>query len=95
MKRKITITQDGETIYKRRIINIKITEKAVINKSIELFDDDEPCIIHQSYVYKEYANFIVGLFEESGSKTIEVKNYLEELSFLDYKNLESIQITLG
>lgn len=95
MKQKITITQNGERIYSGRIINIKITEAAVIQKSIDLFDDDEPCIIHQSYVYKEYANYIVELFKKTGLKTLDVKNYLEELSFLDYKDLSSLQITLG
>lgn len=95
MKHKIIMTQNGETIYKGRIINIKIKEEAIINKSIEIFDDDEPCIIHQSYIYKEYGNYMFELFQKSGLKTIDVKNYLEELAFLDYKDLSSIQITLG
>jgi hypothetical protein len=95
MKRKIIITQNGETIFKGRIINIKIKESAIISKSIELFDDEEPCIIHQSYVYKEYANVLVDLFQKSGSKTINGIDYEEELSFLDYSDLPSIQITLG
>lgn len=94
MKQKIKIFTDDEVIYKGKIINFKIKESAIIEKSVELFDDDEPCIIHQSYVYKEYANYLVELFKETGKKTLSVCDYKEELSFLDYPNLDAIKIKL-
>lgn len=95
MKQKVKIIRDGETLYKGRIINIRVKEDAIIAKSVELFDDDEPCIIHQSYVVKEYANYLSELLSSSPDKKIVCKDYLDELSFLDYKELQNIVITLG
>lgn len=95
MKQKIKIMRNDETIFKGKAANIKIKEDFVINKSIELFDDDEPCIIHQSYVIKEYANILLELFKENNTKEIKVKNHLEELAFLNYESIEELIITLG
>lgn len=34
-------------------LHLPIKENIIIKKSIELFDDDEPCIIHRTYVMKK------------------------------------------
>ncbi len=99
MKKKkkinIIITDSNEQIlYSGRAINIKIKEDSIIEKSIELFDDEEPCIIHQSYIVKEYANLLIELLEQQSDKTLYCKDHLEELSFLDYQDLENVVITL-
>lgn len=95
MKQKIKIIRNDETIFKGKAANVKIKEDFVINKSIEIFDDEEPCIIHQSYVIKEYANILLELFSSNKTKRILVKDYLEELAFLNYENLDELIIELG
>jgi hypothetical protein len=48
----VKITKKGTTIYEGNILDIPIKEDAIIKKSIEVFGDDDPCIIHQSFVIK-------------------------------------------
>mgnify|MGYP000394751636 FL=1 len=65
MKQFITIIKNERILYEGRISDIPIKEKYIISKSVELFDDDDPCIIHKSYVVKEYADQILDLLKEN------------------------------
>ena len=94
MKQYITITKNNKTLYEGRISDIPIKEDYIIKKSLELFDDDDPCIIHQSYVIKEYVDDVLNIFKHIDSHTIEVKDYLDDLSFLDFMELEKLIIYL-
>lgn len=50
MKGKIVIFhQDGHIIYEGKGLDVPITTDAIRQKSIDLFRDADPCIIHQSY----------------------------------------------
>jgi hypothetical protein len=70
MKKIIFIDRNGKEILNVPIIEIPIHEKIVIEKSIELFNDDEPCIIHKTYSIRAI--------------TLEICDYLKE--FLDSNN---------
>ena len=94
MKQYIIIKKEGKTLYDGRISDIPIKEEYIINKSVELFDDDDPCIIHQSYVIKEYVDVLLSVFKKTDTKEINVSNNLETLSFLDYTGLEKLVISL-
>ena len=94
MKQYITISKNDKTLYEGRISDIAIKEKYIIKKSVEIFDDDDPCIIHQSYVIKEYVDDLLNIFKSSGSTTINVSDYLETLDFLDYMELEKVVLSL-
>ena len=94
MKQYITITKNNKTLYEGRISDIPIKEDYIIKKSLELFDDDDPCIIHQSYVIKEYVDDVLNIFKHIDSQTIEVKDHLDDLSFLDFMELEKLIIYL-
>lgn len=43
---------NNEILSEKRVIDIPIKEEAVIWKSIEWFNDPEPCMIHRSAVMK-------------------------------------------
>jgi hypothetical protein len=94
MKQKVKVFENDKQIYKGRLIELPIKEQYIIKKSIELFDDEDPCIIHQSFVYKEYASQILDLLNESPEKTLYLKDHEEELSFINYKDLSAIKIVL-
>ena len=94
MKQFITIIKNEKILYEGRISDIPIKEKFIISKSVELFDDDDPCIIHQSYVIKEYVDQLLSVFKCMKKSEIAVKNHLEELSFLDFMELEKLVINL-
>jgi hypothetical protein len=86
MKQILTIIKEGKKIYDGKILNIPIKEESIINKSIELFDDEDPCIIHQSYVVKEYVTELLSLFGDSNEiKGIDFSN---QLKFIDLKDID-------
>lgn len=53
MNRRISIVIDGNEVYSGKIENLPIKEEVLISESIELFGDDDPCIIHRSYIIKK------------------------------------------
>jgi hypothetical protein len=65
MKKIIFIDKDENEIINVPIIEIPIHEKKIIEKSIELFNDDEPCIIHKTYTIRAI--------------TFEICDYLKEI----------------
>ncbi|MCF7925917.1 MAG: hypothetical protein K9L26_05220 [Candidatus Izimaplasma sp.] len=92
MTQTLVIKKHDKVIFEAKIINIPIKEDVLIKKSIELFDDDDPCIIHQSYVAKEFAQKLLDLF---GDQTqLEGKHYVDELSFLDFTDIETLSFEL-
>lgn len=54
MNEKIIIKDYDETvIYSGPILDMPIKEEYIIKKSIDIFDDEDPCIIHKSYAIKK------------------------------------------
>ena len=94
MKQHVIIQENDKIIYEGRISDIPIKEASIIEKSIELFDDDDPCIIHQSYVIKEYVDVILRIFKKEASTSFLAKDYRNELQFLNIESLDHITISL-
>ena len=89
-KKKLKILRNEKVIFQGKFIDLPIKETCIINKSIELFDDEDPCIIHQSYVIKEFADQLKTLFKVHKTNTILGKEYAKELSFLDYMDVQDL-----
>lgn len=66
MKYKQLILTDspGNMVYKGSIWSLKIAEKLIIKKSIEFFNDSEPCFIHRSAVVKRLIGELEEFFED-------------------------------
>lgn len=92
MKQKVLITDGEKELFNKKIQNLPIKEEYIIKRSIELFDDEDPCIIHQSYVIKDYVDQVLDLLKENS--VIEMKNHIEVFNALDYKNIEELTIKL-
>lgn len=53
VKMKICVLDcNKKAIFEKRVIDIPLKEEIVITKSIEWFNDPEPCMIHRSAVMK-------------------------------------------
>ncbi|MCR5557232.1 MAG: hypothetical protein K6F75_06705 [Butyrivibrio sp.] len=50
-KRYLTVTHNEALIYDGFWSDLPFTEEIIINKSIEFFDDKEPCAIHRGAVH--------------------------------------------
>ncbi|MCF7927187.1 MAG: hypothetical protein K9L74_06425 [Candidatus Izimaplasma sp.] len=82
MKQTVLIKHQDKTLYMGKISDIPLKKEAIIKKSIALFDDEDPCIIHQSYVVKEYVDEILNLFNEKGT-TLHIADYEQLTNILD------------
>ncbi|MFH5880998.1 MAG: hypothetical protein ACNA7U_08830 [Candidatus Izemoplasmataceae bacterium] len=94
MKQKINIEVNGKSVFKGKVLNIPVKHEKIIEKSLELFDDEDPCIIHTSFILKHYAEIILNLFEKENTTVIEGAKHQDDLDFLDVKSLDTMTITL-
>lgn len=92
MKQKLLITKNDKIIFDGELMNIPIKEDVLIKRSIELFDDEDPCIIHQSYIAKEFSQALLELF--GVNKVIQGENYTDELYFLDFTEIDQLTFRL-
>jgi len=93
--KEIIIVKRLETIlYSGGILDVPLKEKSLSEKSISVFGDEDPCVIHMSYVVKELVNYILDLFEKNKTNLLYVKDYLDQLSFLDFDDLATITIEI-
>lgn len=94
LKLKVKISRNEKELFYGKPIDLPIKDQYIIDKSIELFDDEDPCIIHQSYVIKEFADQLINLFRLDETNTIYGKDYAKELAFLDYTDIENLTFNL-
>ncbi len=94
MKELVIVKRFEEILYSGKVIDIPIKEKNIIEKSIETFGDEDPCVIHMSFVVKELVTELLDLFEDNDITSLKVANYLEELNFINFEDLSSVTIEL-
>ena len=94
MREKIIIKKDSIVLYKGNILDLPMKEDIIIQKSIEVFGDDDPCIIHQSFIVKELVSDLLDIFKSTNNSKVNVKEFREILSFIDFDDLDSITIEL-
>lgn len=61
------VNRDEEIVCEHKLLSLPLKEVSIIEKSIEMFNDSEPCIIHRTYVMKkiyfeieEYLQTLIG-----------------------------------
>jgi len=90
MKKRVCIKRFNKPIFTGRVEDIKIKENTIINRSVEVFGDDNPCIIHRKYCMTDILADFMELFKEN--KIIYCEDCAEALHFLDYGELKGISI---
>lgn len=83
MIKKIIIKNDKGVLFKGNIMNMPVKKDAIIKESIELFDDDDPCIIHTSFIVKKFAERINDVYNPTTKSVILIKNHQDLQDFLD------------
>lgn len=91
----LLLNVDGEVIKNYKIQDLPFKEEEIIRKSIELFSDPEPSIIHKTYVMKKM------MFEIEDYLNKEKINYVSKSRdkfIFDYlelpNNIDSISIKI-
>ncbi|MCR3907079.1 MAG: hypothetical protein NUK62_08665 [Tenericutes bacterium] len=95
MKYRIIITNSSQdVIYSGKPLDMPIKKDAIIRKSIELFGDEDPCIIHQSYAVQKLINDFIQSFHKKEVKQVLMKTIDYDYSFIDLDDLSQCYITL-
>jgi hypothetical protein len=89
MKQIVLLKAGEKTLYEGRISDLPYLQEAIVQKSIELFGDDNPCIIHQSYVIKEFSDQLLTLLNKENPLHL---SQHENINFID--TFEEKDITL-
>lgn len=88
MNIKIEVFKNGTSIFKGKLLTLPFKEDEIVQKSIELFGDDEPCVIHQSYVIRGFASEIADALENE----ISYESHPHLIEKLNFEDLETIVI---
>ncbi|KFZ26103.1 MAG: hypothetical protein KQ78_01668 [Candidatus Izimaplasma bacterium HR2] len=94
MKERVIVKRGDYLLYDGNILNIPLKDKYITELSIEIFDDDDPCIIHQSYVIKELVSKLLELFKEQDKSLIHAIDFKEEFDVIDFTDISSLTFEL-
>jgi hypothetical protein len=89
-KAKINVQSQGKVLFKGKLMDIPMKDEAIIKRSIEVFDDDDPCIIHRSFVVKQFADELEGVLANL-SLPITVEKLKTEVDFLELPSDATIE----
>ena len=60
--------EEGKVFFERKLTAMPLREEAIIQRSIEYFNDPEPCMIHRSAVMKRIFMELSEFFNQSIKK---------------------------
>ncbi|MFA7055272.1 MAG: hypothetical protein WC134_01965 [Acholeplasmataceae bacterium] len=74
MKIKKIIIKDelGKVLFKGPLLNLTFKKDAIKRTCIELFNDDDPCIIHESYAIQKLSDDIERSLLSTNQKTFQI-----------------------
>lgn len=94
MKERVIVKRGAYTLYEGNILNLPLKDEYITKLSIEIFDDDDPCIIHQSYVIKELVSKILSLFEIQGESILKAKDFKEVFDVVAFTDISELTFQL-
>ncbi len=94
MKERVIVRRGDYVLYDGNILNLPLKDKFIIELSIVIFDDDDPCIIHQSYVIKELVSKLLELFNSQEKKLLHAIDFKEEFNVVDFSDISSLTFEL-
>ncbi len=84
--------EDGDVLFKGRPLEMPFKKEAVVQKSVELFDDDDPCIIHKSHVARHFADMVEERFKAEKKDALRLEDHPDIDAFLDIDDSQRVTI---
>ncbi len=94
MKYKILIQKEKKVIFDGKPINLPIKNDVLIAKSIEMFNDEDPCIIHQTYVIESLVDELISKLKSRINEAVQMSSIMPEARFIDIDGIDQCEITL-
>ena len=91
-KKKFSIFAGGKEVFRAPLIEIPLKEEVIIEKSIQFFDDPEPCYIHRGAVVTRLADEMAQTVEKAGGKLSGEGLPAEFAQWLTFDSIESIEV---
>ena len=85
-------TEEGTIIFQGKALTLPIREDAIKTKSMEVFRDPDPCIIHQSYVIQIMVESLIEHLPKD--KGILGKDIPMDLSFIQINDVNQCMFFL-
>lgn len=73
------VHKDGEVVYEGLISDLPLKEDYILLKSMEFFNEKEPCIIYRTHIMKKFYLALYDCLSQSGAsacKCVEIKDML-------------------
>ena len=84
-----------KSIFKGPLLNLPYHKIAVKEMCIELFDDDNPCVIHESYAIQKLADQMERILLEKNQTSFLINHHLEEmLTVIDFNPYLGCQLEI-
>lgn len=94
MKYKLMIKQNQNIIFDGNPIDLPVKKDILIEKSIEMFDDANPCIMHQTYVVEMLIDPLISKLKKQMNQEVLISDIMPEANFIDVKPTEGQTISL-
>ncbi|MBU1143428.1 MAG: hypothetical protein KKH92_07265 [Firmicutes bacterium] len=95
MKLKLMISnQNKEVLFQGNPVNLPIRYDAIKKKSVELFDDEEPCIIHQSYAIQKIVDGFLKQFKGVEVNEMKFSDLNVDCGFIEIENILDMYLTI-
>lgn len=94
MKYKIILKKDDQIIFDGKPIHLPIKKEVLKQKTFEMFADNDPCIIHQTYAIELLCDALITRFKNDLNQEIKLTAHMNEIEFIDLKNIEQMSIIL-
>lgn len=89
MKYVISIKKNTDVIFEGHPLDLPIKQDKLIEKSIAVFDDKNPCIIHQTYVIETFVDALISKYKKQLNTDIQLSKDIQEIEFIDIENIDS------
>jgi hypothetical protein len=96
MKLKLIIANHNkEVIFQGNPVNLPIRYEDIKKKSVELFDDEEPCIIHQSYAIQKIVDGFLKQFTGVDVTEVKISELNVNYDFIAIENIKDMYLTIS
>lgn len=91
IKRIVIKDLNGKRLYKGSLIGLHYKKEAIVSKCLELFNDENPCIIHESYAIESLSEVVEQILLNEKTKSLIInkvlKEKLKDIDFEDYTDM--------
>jgi len=86
----VIFNENHDIVFEGKMIDLPIKEAVIKQKSMELFRDPDPCIIHQSYAIQKIIMPLLDRLKKG--KETKIKDLDLDMTWLDMEHVETYTI---